>query len=308
MSKYNKYEAYSAYYGKYGAGEVEDLDDRLVSIAMPSRNRYPLNTQMSGQTYDYEDGVINSDGGGVQGVIKGGLIYIGEGYENSADKSNVGTTYTDHPSATLLLGDPSLSVLTGDIVTRIDVVTITDDYFFGSEPFLGSSIGNISASEIFIDGLLSSKNDFENLKSGKYELTFIYNINSDTIITQQKYAKAGGHPGSLTLNNIFITIGYNLHFVKDTAPDGRLVIDESWTSATHTFINLNEDLVEQETYINIGTINPHLKNDGVTRNVYLKMLLIYDGLLTIQEIQDEIAIIKRNKYKIPSGISKVLEL
>lgn len=90
-------------------------------------------------------------------------------------------------------------------------------------------------------------------------------------------------------------------FVKDTAPDGKLIIKEGWTTSDYTIINLDENYQEQEYFIDSTGINLHLKSDGVTRNEYVSFSGVYEGILTQSEKDKEIEKVTSGKLYVSNA-------
>ena len=276
------------------------LDDRLV-FAFDPKNRnienlkhgiYNKNNLTNG------DGTIRSeDADSMAGVFKDDRFYCGEGYENLSDRSIIGDDIF-YTGITLTLYAVNINFLPGEALWRVDTIDFTNIDTTDMRTFISSDIGNINATELYVNGIIQPGVNIPMNLTGINEIKMKYTFNSETNVIDVKYANPVATPAEfVTVKELFLVKSVEEKpFVKDTAPDGKLIIKEPWTDLTHTIINLDENLDEQQYFIDATGINLHLQNDGITRNNYVSYNLNYEGLLTNGEKTAEIDKVKSGKF------------
>lgn len=281
------------------------LDPRLVYAFIPGQRNlenlkhgvYVKNPLTNG------DGTIwSEDDDSIAGVFddENKSFYCGGGYENvfsNSSKTELGLTSTfEDDIYYITTGNDNNVKLFYDLGSNYndgETLTVTWDFIKGFVE------GITSYTSIYID---SSLNDGSTIRINEEKNSFTFVVDKSTGNNGIGIWVTGdiiNHEIQLKLQTT--KTSQPVPHIKDASPDGKLIIKEPWTIADYTIINLDENYQEQEFFIDSTGINLHLKNDGIARNEYISNSLIYKGVLTQAEKDNEILKASSGKLYVPNA-------
>lgn len=233
---------------------VEKLDSRIVAMINPAKGHWYKNVQMSGQ-YSDGAGACLSNGNGVQGVIDkvNGKIRVGAGYTNLFKGFDmIGGIETLGDGRYKLYGNSGGSTFfwnftengwTGQANVRMRFEILETSLAGGSHFRTHSTDPSYATNTVGV---------YDDLFTG---------TGGGTIGSLGIACNAGGNATDyIIIGNIQVLINETEEkpYVPSKAQDGRIVIDEPWTTATHSFIGLGLEVqvTGQNQYV-------HTMHDGI---------------------------------------------